>query len=138
MPIPRRLLLMALTLLLFLSLAGATAAQPPLDQPGISVPRCDGSAIALYWHTHTYGTAAAPYGWRVQRRHLGSDDFVVWIRDFLGSAATNLQTYSSKYWDWTDNTASPGIDYTYRVRALDENGNEMADRRWSRRAPASC
>ncbi len=92
----------------------------------------------MYWHTSNRGDTSAPSGWKVERRHFTEGDFVVRSWEFLGANADALQTFSSKYWDWTDTSASSGTFYTYRVHAVDSSGNELSGRKWSRRATVMC
>ena len=92
----------------------------------------------MFWHTQNIGNAAAPAGWRVERRHYQGRNFVTRSWDFLGSAADGLQTFNDRYWDWADTTIRERVSYTYRVRALNADATEMAGRNWSRRAPVRC
>lgn len=110
----------------------------PLERPGLSVPYCESNGISMYWHTENRGQATAPDGWRVERRHSAGPGWSNKTWDFMGADADALQIYSDKYWDWTDRSRWTGVDYTYRVRALNSHGNEMAGRAWSRRAPVTC
>ncbi len=109
------------------------------DQPGLSVPMCEsGGNIAIYWHTKDNGNAAAPDGWRVEHRHRSSNGWETRTWNFNGTASDNLQIFSDRYWDWTDQTASRSQKYTYRVRALNSDESFTNGREWSRRAPEYC
>ena len=118
----------------------ATAEAAPPEQPGLSVPMCEsGGRISMYWHTEHSGAASAPAGWRVERWHWDSNyDLQERAWEFIGADSDHLQTYSDEYWDWVDTTASRDLDYTYRVIALDENGDFANGRAYSRRAPEFC
>ena len=109
-----------------------------LDRPGMSIPSCENNGIAFFWHTKNGGKAEAPDGWKLERRHRAPHDWVVETLTFSGAAADALQTQSDQYWDWTDTTADRGVMYTYRVRAIDADGSDMADRIWSGRALVQC
>ena len=115
-----------------------TVAANTLDQPGISVPQCHDDGVSMFWHTSNSGQNAAPEGWKVERRHLDSDRWVVQTFTFIGAQADALQTYNEEYWDWVDTTAVPNVDYTYRVRAINSDGSDISGRVWSRRAPLEC
>ena len=106
-----------------------------LDQPGISIQLRQSDGVVMFWHTKNRGKAEAPDGWKVERRHLDSGDWVVNTFIFIGEDADALQTHNDEYWDWVDTTADPDVEYTYRVRAINADGSDMADRIWSRRAP---
>ena len=107
------------------------------NRPGLSVPMCEsGGHIAMYWHTQA--NAEAPDGWRVERRHRGSNGPETRTWNFNGTDSDYLQTFSDDYWDWTDQTASSSQSYTYRVRALDSDSSFVEGRKWSRRAPEYC
>ena len=109
------------------------------EQPGISVPRCESNGISIFWHAGiAFDDQPPPYGWRVERRHFSDGEWITTRFDFLGAASDALQTYSDEYWDWTDATRRRGIDYTYRVHALDNSGELLEGRNWSRRAPVPC
>ena len=109
------------------------------EQPGISVPRCESNGISIFWHAGiAFDDQPPPYGWRVERRRLSDGEWITTRFDFLGAASDALQTYSDEYWDWTDATRRPGVDYTYRVHALDNSGELLEGRMWSRRAPVIC
>ncbi len=112
--------------------------QGPLDQPGVSVPRCQDNGVSMFWHTSNRGQDVAPDGWKVERRHRDSDGLVVQTFTFTGAQADALQTFNDEYWDWVDTTADPGVAYTYRVRAINSDGSYMSGRAWSRRAPVEC
>ena len=109
-----------------------------LDQPGISVPRWQDNGIFIYWHTKNRGAAEAPEGWKIERRHQDSGEWVVRTFTFIGADADALQTYNEKFWDWVDDSAECGVEYTYRVRAINADGSDMDGRFWSRRAPVEC
>ena len=138
MLVSKRVLLLVIVILVFMTFVGAGTAEAQLNKPGISVPWCSGSNIMMYWHTQNTGDASAPAGWRVERRHDQRGNFVTRSWDFLGSAADRLQTFSSRYWDWTDSSASQRVSYTYRVRALNSGGTELSGRNWSRRSSVRC
>ena len=106
-----------------------------LDQPGISVPRFQDNGVSMFWHTRNRGEAEAPEGWKVERRHWDSGEWVVQTFTFIGADADALQTHSEEYWDWVDTSAEVNVDYTYRVRAINADGSDMEGRVWSRRAP---
>ena len=109
------------------------------EQPGISKLACKSNGISIFWHVGIdFGDQPPPYGWRVERRHLSDGEWITTRFDFLGAASDALQTYSDEYWDWTDATRRPGVDYTYRFHALDGDGELMEGRTWSRRAMALC
>ncbi len=110
----------------------------PLNQPGISVPQCLCDEVGIYWHTKDRGSAPAPDGWKVERRHRESEQWITETFTFIGGDADALQTFNEVYWDWFDKDAEPRIDYTYRVRAINADGSDMVDRVWSRRAPVLC
>lgn len=112
-----------------------TASADSLDEPGISIPRYQGNGVAMFWHTKDRGDAEAPDGWKVERRHRASGDWVVSTFILKGKDADALQTHGHRYWDWVDTTAHPDVSYTYRVRAINADGSDMAGRTWSRRAP---
>ena len=123
---------------IFVAISGAGIAEAQLDRPGFSFPWCVDEGISVYWQTKNGGSAAAPAGWRLERRNRVSGEWVVDSTDFIGSAADELQTHSNRYWDWTDTTASQNVVYSYRVHALDASSNELADRNWSRWARIVC
>ena len=106
-----------------------------LDQPGISVPSRQDNEVSMFWHTRTRGEAEAPEGWKVQRRHRDSGEWVVRTFTFIGADADALQTFNEKYWDWVDTSAEGNVEYTYRVRPINADGSDMDGRGWSRRAP---
>ena len=113
--------------------------QPSIDdQPGISIPRCQSNGVVMFWHAKNRGQAEAPDGWKVERRHRALGDWVVKTFTFIGGDADALQTYNDEYWDWVDTTADLDVNYTYRVRAINADGSDLADRIWSRRAPVEC
>ncbi|MDE2843660.1 MAG: hypothetical protein OXN21_09780, partial [Chloroflexota bacterium] len=108
-------------------------------RPGISEPMCQSRGIYIFWHTAAeFEDDPPPHGWRVERRRLSGGEWITDRFDFLGAAAEALQTHSDEYWDWTDRTRRLRIDYTYRVHALNDDGELMEGRDWSRRAPALC
>ena len=109
-----------------------------LDRPGLSIPRCQSDGIAIFWNTKNRGEADAPDGWKVERRNWASGGWVVETFTFAGGDADALQTHSDEYWDLLDTTAKLGVDYTYRVRAINADGSDAADRVWSGRAPVKC
>ena len=109
-----------------------------LDQPGISVPRCQDNGVSMFWHTRNRGEAVAPEGWKIERRHWDSGKWVVRTFSFIGTQADALQTFNEKYWDWVDTSAKGNVDYTYRVRAINADGSDVDGRVWSRRAPVEC
>lgn len=109
-----------------------------LDQPGISVPRCQDNGVFIFWHTRNRGQAEAPEGWKIERRHRNSGEWVVRTFTFIGAEADALQTFNDEYWDWVDTSAERNVKYTYRVRALNADGSDMDGRVWSRRAPVEC
>jgi len=109
-----------------------------LDQPGISVPKCEDNGVSIYWHTSNGGQAEAPEGWKIERRHSDSGEWVVRTFTFIGADADALQTFNEEYWDWVDTSAESNVDYTYRVRAINADGSDMDGRVWSRRAPVEC
>ena len=109
-----------------------------LDQPGLSIPRCQDDGISMFWHTGNRGEDPAPDGWKVERRHGDAGRWVVQTFTFIGADADALQTHSERFWDWVDTTADPSVAYTYRVRAIDEDGTDTEDRAWSRRASPEC
>ena len=127
---------------------GTQTVMASLEQPGISIPRCQSDGIFMYWHTENRGRAGAPDGWLVERRHWvgGRDNPADNIKDgyktkswgFIGADANALQVYSNKYWDWKDTSRSRNVKYTYRVRAINSDSNYMSNREWSRRAPVRC
>ena len=109
------------------------------DIPGISVPECRSSGIFMYWEVGiNYKDDPAPHGWRVERRHRHEGTWDTATFDFLGAASDALQIYSDEYWDWTDRSHQRAISYTYRVHVLDENGDLVSGRKWSRRASVRC
>ena len=109
------------------------------EKPGLSVPMYESSGrIAMYWHTKDSVQASAPDGWRVERRHRGSNGNETRTWNFNGTASDNLQTFSDDYWDWTDRTASSSQSYTYRVRTINSDSSFVNGRKWSRRAPEYC
>ena len=84
-----------------------TVAANALNQPGISVPQCHDNGVSMFWHTSNRGQHAAPEGWKVERRHLDSDRWVVQTFTFIGAQADALQTYNEEYWDWVDTNGCP-------------------------------
>ena len=113
-------------------------AEANVSKPGISLPYCTSDGMSMYWHTKDYGTAAAPDGWKVERRHHASGRFETKTWEFIDADSDALQTYNDTYWDWIDRSASNDVSYTYRVRAINSDGRDMAGRSWSRRAPTYC
>ncbi len=112
---------------------------PLKKQPGLSIPVCEANGIVIFWHAATvFEDEPPPYGWRVERRRSSNGAWTTTRFDFLGAQSDALQTYSDEYWDWTDATRRSGVDYTYRVHALDNDGELMEGRTWSRRAPVLC
>ncbi len=111
-----------------------------LDQPGISIPRCEDNGVSMFWHTRNRAMAEAPDGWKVERRHWdsGQREWVVRTFTFIGADADALQTHNEEYWDWVDTSAEVNVDYTYRVRAINSDGSDVDGRVWSRRAPVEC
>ena len=109
-----------------------------LDQPGMSVPRCQDNGVSMFWHTRNRGRAEAPEGWKIERRHWDSENWVVQTFTFIGAEAAALQTHSEEYWDWVDTSAGENVDYTYRVRAINADGSDKDGRIWSQRAPVQC
>ncbi len=107
----------------------------PLNRPGISIPWRQYNGVAIFWHTENRGSAKAPGGWKVERRHWDSGGWVVKTFTFICGEADALQTFNDEYWDWLDSSADLNVDYTYRVRAINADGSDMEDRDWSRRAP---
>ena len=109
------------------------------EKPGISVPMCTPNGIFIFWHSAIkFEDDPPPYGWRVERRHLSNGAWSTTRFDFLATESDALQTFNDEYWDWTDTTRRSGVDYTYRVRPLDNDGELIEGRMWSRRAPALC
>ncbi|MCY4558009.1 MAG: hypothetical protein OXF79_16910 [Chloroflexi bacterium] len=109
------------------------------EKPGISEPMCKPNGVFIFWHSAIkFEDDPPPYGWRVERRHLSNGSWITTRFDFLGAESDALQTFNDEYWDWTDTTHRSGVDYTYRVRPLDNDGEPMEERMWSRRAPALC
>ncbi len=111
-----------------------------LDQPGLSVPKCEANGVSMFWHTKNRARAEAPEGWKVERRHWDSKQWAWAVRtfEFIGTQAEALQTVDEKYWDWVDTSAEANVDYTYRVRAINADGSDVEGRVWSRRAPVEC
>ena len=120
--------------------ASNTCTGGALDQPGISIPRCEDNGVSMFWHTRNRAMAEAPDGWKVERRHWdsGQREWVVRSFEFIGTQADALQTVDEKYWDWVDTSAEVNVDYTYRVRAINSDGSDVDGRVWSRRAPVEC
>ncbi len=112
--------------------------QGPLNQPGISIPRCQDNGVWMFWHTSNGGQDTVPDGWKVERRYWDSDRWVVQTFTFIGAQADALQTFNDEYWDWVDTTADLGVAYTYRVRAINSDVSDLSGRFWSRRAPVEC
>ena len=109
------------------------------EQPGISVPMCKPNGIFIFWHSAPeFEDDPPPYGWRVERRHRSNGSWSTTRFDFLGAESDVIQTFNDEYWDWTDSSRRSGVDYTYRVRPLDNNGELLEGRMWSRRAPVIC
>ena len=109
------------------------------EKPGISVPICKPNGIFVFWHVAIkFEDDPPPYGWRVERRHRSNEGWTTTRFDFLGAESDALQTFNDEYWDWTDISRRSGVDYTYRLRPLDNNGELMDERMWSRRAPVLC
>ena len=109
------------------------------EKPGISVPICKPNGIFIFWHSAIkFEDDPPPYGWRVERRHRSNGAWITTRFDFLSAESDALQTFNAEYWDWTDTTRRSGVDYTYRVRPLGNDGELMEDRMWSRRAQALC
>ena len=109
------------------------------EKPGISVPMCKPNGISIFWHSAIkFEDDPPPYRWRVERRHSNNGAWITTRFDFLGAQSDALQTFNHEYWDWTDTTRRSGVDYTYRVRPLDNDGELMEERMWSRRAPVLC
>ena len=109
------------------------------EKPGISEPMCKTNGIFIFWHVAIkFEDDPPPYGWRVERRHFSNGAWTTSRFDFLGAESDALQTFNDEYWDWTDTTRWSGVDYTYRVRPFDNNGELMEGRMWSRRAPVLC
>ena len=109
------------------------------EKPGISVPMCKPNGIFIYWYIALkFEDDPPPYGWRVERRHLSNEGWITTRFDFLGAESDALQTFNHEYWDWIDTSRRSEVDYTYRVRSLDNNGELMDERMWSRRAPVLC
>ena len=147
-----------LPLVLATVVAGAVAGPRPLgaegsptDQPGISIPYCQVAgngfdSIHMFWH-HVGAEPAGTYKWKVERRHFSEGEFVYqhWELNADGTYAPasigfeRTEVYAPPiFWDFSDGTASSGAHYTYRVRALNEDGSEMSGRYWSRRAQVLC
>ena len=118
--------------------ASTSCAGGILDQPGISVPRCQDNGVFIFWHTRNRGRAEAPEGWKIERRHRDSGEWVIRTFTFTAADADALQTFNENYWDWVDTSAEASVDYTYRVRAINADGSDLAGRVWSRRAPVEC
>ena len=109
------------------------------EKPGISVPMCKPNGIFIFWHMAIkFEDDPPPNGWRVERRHLSNGAWTTTRFDFLGAESDALQTFNDEYWDWIDISRRSGVDYTYRVRPLDNNGELTDGRMWSRRAPVLC
>ncbi len=109
------------------------------EKPGVSVPMCKPNGIFIFWHVAIkFEDEPPPYGWRVERRHLNNEGWITTRFDFLGGESDALQTFNDEYWDWTDISRRSRVDYTYRVRPLDNNGELMDGRMWSRRSPVFC
>ena len=104
-----------------------------LDQPGISIPRYQDDGVSMFWHTG-HGREA-PEGWKIERRHRDSGEWVVRTFTFIGEDAGALQTFSEVYWDWVDTSAQRNVEYTYRVKAINADASDVDGRVWSRRAP---
>ena len=98
------------------------------DRPGLSIPYCESNGIFMYWHTKDGGSAAAPDGWRVERRNYLNGEYVTRAWEFTGSDADDLQVYSDRYWDWKDRTRSKNVSYTHRVSAINTNGSYTTGR----------
>ena len=136
----KRVALLLLALFAIAVISGLGMAQEEikyLDRPGISVPYCTDHGISFYWHTHDRGNAIAPDGWRLERRHW-DDGWVTQVWQFRGERADALQTFSDRYWDFVDTIVEDGVAYTYRVRAIERNGEFVTDRHWSRRTGVTC
>ena len=114
--------------------ASSACLDGPLAQPGISVPTGQDNGISMFWHARNSSQDEAPGGWKVERRHLGPEGWVVKTFTFAGKQAEALQTHNEEYWDWVDTTAEWGVDYTYRVKAIHSDGSDIEGRVWSRRA----
>ena len=107
------------------------------DQPGISEPRCQDNGVSMFWHTGN--GADAPDGWKVERSHQDSEgNWIVHTFTFIGADADALQTVREDFWDWVDTSANLHVDYSYRVRAINADGSDMAGRTWSRHAATIC
>ncbi len=120
------------------AMAPAIAKAISQDEPGLSIPLCQSVGISMFWHTKDGSRAAAPEGWKVERRHSISETWVVQTFTFIGAEADALQRVNSRYWDWVDTSAEKHVAYTYRVRAINGDGTDMEGRFWSRRAEAFC
>ena len=109
------------------------------ERPGISIPECGSSGVFIFWHAAVeFDGDPPPHGWRVERRGLSDGEWITDRFDFLGAASVALQTHSDDYWDWTDRTRRRGVEYTYRVHALDDDAQLLDGRNWSRRAQTLC
>ena len=92
----------------------------------------------MFWHEGIGVEGDAPDGWKVERSNQDAEGiWVVQTITFIGADADALQTVRDDYWDWVD-TADPYVDYSYRVRAINADGSDMAGRVWSRHASTIC
>jgi len=64
-----------------------------LDRGDISVPRCHDNGVSMFWHTRNRARAETPEGWKIERRHWDSEQWVVRTFTFMGAKAEALQTH---------------------------------------------
>ena len=125
--------------LLGMAATSRMASANDLDRADLDIVLCVSDGIELTWRTENEGRAAATDGWKVERTHRNSEgNQVVQTFTFIGDDADALLTSNQEYWEWVDTGADLNVLYTYRVRAINADGSDMAGRAWSRIAPVEC
>ena len=102
------------------------------DPPELTSVHCDCEGIVLQWRTGNSGQVEAPEGWKVERKHQGSQGIDV-VRTFnlVGDEADDLLQENGDSWIWADTGVGRHVEYTYRVRAINADGSDVEGGTWS-------
>ena len=107
-------------------------------QPEAPSAFCLSDSMLVIWSAAENGQAEAPVGWKLEQRRWESGRWVVQTFTFIGAQADGLLSEQGDSWLWDDENVDRNSPYTYRVRAIDADGSDTADRTWSPRTSIDC